>query len=64
LLAGSLDSEKGIYAMTFDKSYSRLITTEADKSIKIYREDPESVRTLANYRLALLMSALCLDGRA
>ena len=43
LLAGSLDSEKGIYAMTFDKSFSRLLTAEADKSIKIYREDPESV---------------------
>ncbi|EDQ91103.1 uncharacterized protein MONBRDRAFT_18360 [Monosiga brevicollis MX1] len=39
---GSLDCESGIYAMTFDKSYSRLLTAEADKSIKIYKEDPES----------------------
>ena len=31
---GSLDSEAGIYAMTFDKSGSRLITCEADKTIK------------------------------
>ena len=30
--------------MTFDKSYSRLITAEADKTIKMYREDPNSVR--------------------
>ncbi|XP_026748869.1 pleiotropic regulator 1 [Galleria mellonella] len=36
---GSMDSEAGIFAMTFDQSGSRLITTEADKTIKIYRED-------------------------
>ncbi|RDD42499.1 Pleiotropic regulator 1 [Trichoplax sp. H2] len=36
---GSLDSEAGIYAMAFDKSGSRLITCEADKTIKIYKED-------------------------
>ncbi|KAJ2951235.1 hypothetical protein O0L34_g5634 [Tuta absoluta] len=36
---GSMDSEAGIFAMTFDNSGSRLITTEADKTIKIYRED-------------------------
>ncbi|KAJ0183503.1 hypothetical protein K1T71_001479 [Dendrolimus kikuchii] len=36
---GSMDSEAGIFAMTFDMSGSRLITTEADKTIKIYRED-------------------------
>lgn len=29
--------------MTFDQSYSRLLTAEADKTIKIYREDPNSV---------------------
>lgn len=29
--------------MAFDKSYSRLITAEADKTIKMYREDPDSV---------------------
>ena len=39
---GSLDSEAGIYAMTFDHSGSRLITCEADKSIKVYKEDSES----------------------
>uniref|UniRef100_A0A336K8G0 Pleiotropic regulator 1 n=1 Tax=Culicoides sonorensis TaxID=179676 RepID=A0A336K8G0_CULSO len=36
---GSMDSEAGIFAMTFDNSGSRLITTEADKTIKIYKED-------------------------
>lgn len=36
---GSLDSEAGIFAMTYDKSGSRLITCEADKTIKIYKED-------------------------
>eukprot|EP00043_Microstomoeca_roanoka_P003853 m.46161 g.46161 ORF g.46161 m.46161 type:complete len:451 (+) comp12227_c1_seq2:192-1544(+) len=39
---GSLDSEAGIYDMTFDKSYSRLLTAEADKTIKIYKEDTTS----------------------
>ncbi|CAH0399936.1 unnamed protein product [Chilo suppressalis] len=36
---GSMDSEAGIFAMTFDMSGSRLITAEADKTVKIYRED-------------------------
>lgn len=36
---GSMDSEAGIFSVTFDKSGSRLITTEADKTIKIYKED-------------------------
>merc|ERR1712037_1027169 len=36
---GSLDSEAGIFQMTYDHSGSRLITCEADKTIKIYKED-------------------------
>lgn len=36
---GSIDSEAGIYAVQFDQSGSRLITAEADKTIKIYKED-------------------------
>ncbi|KAG5848465.1 pleiotropic regulator 1-like [Anguilla anguilla] len=36
---GSLDSESGIFACMFDHSESRLITAEADKTIKVYRED-------------------------
>lgn len=36
---GSLDSENGIFAMTYDLSGTRLLTAEADKTIKIYKED-------------------------
>ena len=32
---GSLDSEAGIFKMCFDHSGSRLITCEADKTIKV-----------------------------
>ena len=39
---GSLESERGIFAAAFDKSGSRLITGEADKTIKIWREDPNA----------------------
>ena len=36
-----MDSEAGIFALCFDQSGSRLITAEADKTIKIYQEDDE-----------------------
>jgi len=36
---GSLDSEAGVYASTYDLSGTRLIVGEADKSIKIWKED-------------------------
>merc|ERR1712048_604951 len=36
---GSLESEAGIQAMTFDQTGSRLITCETDKTIKIWKED-------------------------
>ncbi|CAH9067781.1 unnamed protein product [Cuscuta europaea] len=36
---GSLESEAGIYAMTYDVTGSRLITCEADKTIKMWKED-------------------------
>ncbi|KAI3386822.1 hypothetical protein SNEBB_003685 [Seison nebaliae] len=36
---GSIDSECGIYALTFDQSGTRLISCDADKSIKLYKED-------------------------
>ncbi|XP_018008264.1 pleiotropic regulator 1 [Hyalella azteca] len=39
---GSMDSEAGVYAMAFDQSGSRLITCDADKTIKIYKEDEEA----------------------
>ncbi|XP_012277006.1 pleiotropic regulator 1 [Orussus abietinus] len=36
---GSMDSEAGVFSITFDMSGTRMITTEADKTIKIYKED-------------------------
>lgn len=39
---GSLEAEAGILASTFDISGSRLITCEADKTIKIWKEDDTS----------------------
>jgi pleiotropic regulator 1 len=39
---GSLDAEAGIYASSFDLSGSRLITCEADKTIKIWSENAEA----------------------
>ena len=39
---GSIESESGIYAMKFDMSGTRLITAEADKTIKVYKEDEEA----------------------
>ena len=45
---GSIDSEAGIFAMTFDHSNTRLITAEADKTIKIYKEDESAVSVSVN----------------
>lgn len=39
---GSLDSENSIMALAFDRTGSRLVTGEADKSIKIWKPDPEA----------------------
>jgi len=39
---GSLDAEAGIYAMSFDLTGSRLVTCEADKTLKIWAEDPHA----------------------
>ncbi|PON88343.1 Guanine nucleotide-binding protein, beta subunit [Trema orientale] len=36
---GSLDSEAGIYALSFDLTGTRLVTCEADKTIKMWKED-------------------------
>jgi len=43
---GSMDSEAGVFAMAFDHSGTRLITAEADKTIKLYREDDTAVSIL------------------
>ena len=40
---GSMENENGIFAMAFDRSDTRLLTTEADKTIKIYKEDDSAV---------------------
>lgn len=42
---GSLDSEAGIFMTTFDQSGCRLLTAEADKTIKIYKEDDTAVNS-------------------
>ncbi|XP_011689538.1 PREDICTED: pleiotropic regulator 1-like [Wasmannia auropunctata] len=36
---GSMDSEAGVFSITFDMTGTRMITTEADKTIKMYKED-------------------------
>ncbi|KAI5780542.1 WD40-repeat-containing domain protein [Geopyxis carbonaria] len=36
---GSLDAEQGVFCSTFDKTGLRLITGEADKTIKIWKQD-------------------------
>jgi len=36
---GSLDAEAGIMSCTYDRTGLRLITGEADKTIKIWKED-------------------------
>ncbi|KAL6344177.1 hypothetical protein AAG906_031891 [Vitis piasezkii] len=36
---GSLDSEAGIYALSYDITGSRLVTCEANRIIKMWKED-------------------------
>lgn len=36
---GSLECEAGIYALSFDKSGSRLVSAETDKTVRMWRED-------------------------
>lgn len=36
---GSLECESGVYALSFDKSGSRLVSGETDKTIRMWRED-------------------------
>lgn len=36
---GSIESERGVYAMAFDRTGSRLVTCEADKTVKMWKED-------------------------
>lgn len=39
---GSIESEASLLALTFDRSGARLITGQSDKTIKMYREDPNA----------------------
>ena len=39
---GSLDAENGVFALGFDLTGTRLISCEADKTIKIWRQDDEA----------------------
>lgn len=39
---GSLEAEAGIMSSTFDRTGLRLITGEADKTIKVWRQDPNA----------------------
>jgi len=39
---GSMSAENGVFDMKLDQSGSRLITGECDKTVKIYREDPNA----------------------
>ncbi len=50
---GSLDSESGIFACMFDHSESRLITAEADKTIKVYKEDDTAVSYTVIFTVSL-----------
>ncbi|XP_038991654.1 protein pleiotropic regulatory locus 1-like [Hibiscus syriacus] len=36
---GSLDSEAGMYALSYDVTGTRLVSCEADKAIKMWKED-------------------------
>lgn len=45
---GSLDSEAGILCSTFDQTGTRLITGEADKTIKIWKEDENAYNEQEN----------------
>merc|ERR1712118_389917 len=40
---GSLDCEAGIFASSFDITGTRYVTCEADKTIKLWREDSSSI---------------------
>ncbi|KAF3203339.1 pre-mRNA-splicing factor prp46 [Orbilia oligospora] len=39
---GSLEAEQGVFTSTFDKTGLRLITGEADKTIKIWKQDEDA----------------------
>lgn len=42
---GSLDCEAGVFSAAFDRSGTRLLTAEADKTIKVWKEDDNATPT-------------------
>jgi len=56
---GSLSAENGIFDCKLDQSGSRLITAECDKTVKIYREDPNATPEThpLDYRAAKMNSS-------
>jgi len=55
-----MDSEAGVFAMAFDHSGTRLITAEADKTIKLYREDDTAVSILLHlYGIYTYFKSFC-----
>jgi pleiotropic regulator 1 len=42
---GSLESEAGVYSLSFDRSGSRLISCHGDKTIRVWREDEGATET-------------------
>ena len=58
---GSLDSESGIFACIFDRSQDRLITAEADKTIKVYKEDDTAVSFTVMFKVSLEYSVSLLS---
>lgn len=57
---GSINSEAGIFALAFDRSGSRLVSAEADKTIKIYKEDENAVIPFqSNYFANNLINLSC-----
>ena len=53
---GSLDSEAGIFQMKFDQSGSRLITCEADKTIKVIFNCPWNFLNSLSFRFTKKMT--------
>ena len=41
---GSLDAEAGVFACAFDQTGSRLVTCEADKTIKMWKQDETATK--------------------
>lgn len=53
---GSMDSEAGIFSMTFDGTGTRLILGAADKTIQMYKQDEEATEEMypINWRPEIL----------